>query len=61
MFNVLDCCNAVRKCDDSSLDARIADFDALAKISITGKFEIIVIDGAMIFGEVDMTMLDNEK
>lgn len=45
----------------ASLDARIADFDALAKISTTGKFEIIVIDGIMIFGEVDMPMLENEK
>ena len=43
------------------LDARIADFDALAQIFRKGKFEIIVIDGAMIFSEVDIPALESEK
>lgn len=43
------------------LDARIADFDALAQIFRKGKFEIIVIDGAMIFSEMDIPALDSER
>lgn len=43
------------------LDARIADFDALAQIFRKGKFEIIVIDGVMIFSEEDSPALENEK
>jgi hypothetical protein len=43
------------------LDARIADFDALAQIFRKGKFEIIVIDGAMIFSEEDSPALESEK
>lgn len=43
------------------LDARVADFDALAKIFRKGKFQIIVIDGAMIFGEEDASFLACEE
>lgn len=43
------------------LDAKIADFDALARIFGKGKFEVIVIDGAMIFSEVDVPALGNKK
>lgn len=43
------------------LDAKIADFDALAQIFGKGKFEAIVIDGAMIFSEVDVPALESEK
>lgn len=45
----------------SLLDAKIADFDALAQIFGKGKFEVIVIDGTMIFSEVDVPALGNEK
>lgn len=43
------------------LDARVADFDALAQIFRKGKFHIIVIDGAMIFSEDDPPLLANEE
>lgn len=43
------------------LDARIADFDAIAQIFRKGKFEIIVIDGAMIFSEEDSQALESEN
>jgi hypothetical protein len=43
------------------LDARIADFDYLAQIFKKGKFQIIVIDGAMIFSEVDVPTLESKK
>jgi len=43
------------------LDARIADFDALAQIFRNGKFGIIVIDGAMIFSEEASPALESEK
>lgn len=43
------------------LDARIADFDALAQIFRKGKFQILVIDGAMIFSEEDAPLLTNEE
>ena len=43
------------------LDARIADFDALAQMFSKGKFEIIVIDGGMFFCEADIPALESEK
>ncbi|MCV2350812.1 hypothetical protein [Paucibacter sp. Y2R2-4] len=43
------------------LDARIADFDGLAQIFRKGKFDIIVIEGAMIFSEQDSSALENES
>lgn len=43
------------------LDARIVDFDDLAKIFKRGKFQVLVIDGAMIFSEVDTPALNSEK
>lgn len=43
------------------LDARVADFDALVQISRNGKFQIIVIDGAMIFSEEDAPILASEE
>jgi hypothetical protein len=43
------------------LDARIADFDDLAQIFKRGKFQILVIDGAMIFSDVNVPALDSEK
>lgn len=45
----------------ASLDARITDFDDLAKIFKRGEFQILVIDGAMIFSELDMPALESEK
>lgn len=42
------------------LDARVADFDALAKIFKRGKFQAIVIDGVMIFSESEVPALDSE-
>ena len=43
------------------LDARIADFEDLAQIFKRGKFQTLVIDGAMIFSEVNVPALDSEK
>ncbi|WP_157377373.1 hypothetical protein [Burkholderia ubonensis] len=43
------------------LDARIDDFDALAEIFRRGKCQILVVDGAMIFSEVEMPALASEK
>lgn len=45
----------------TSLDARIVDFDDLAQIFKRGKFQVLVIDGAMIFSEVDTPALNSEK
>jgi hypothetical protein len=42
------------------LDARIADFDDIAKIFKNGKFQVLFIDGAMIFSEVDIPALECE-
>lgn len=42
------------------LDTRIADFDDIAKIFKNGKFEVLVIDGTMIFSEVDVPALSSE-
>ncbi|MBQ5942682.1 hypothetical protein [Massilia sp. AB1] len=42
------------------LDARIADFDDIAKIFKNGKFQVLVVDGAMIFSEVDIPALECE-
>lgn len=43
------------------LEAKIAGFDDLAQIFKRGKFQILVIDGAMIFSEVDVPALESEK
>ena len=43
------------------LDARIVDFDDLAQIFKRGKFQVLVIDGAMIFSEVGTPALNSEK
>lgn len=43
------------------LDARIVDFDDLAQIFKRGKFQVLVIDGAMIFSEVETPALNSEK
>lgn len=43
------------------LDARIADFDDIAKIFKNGKFQVLVINGAMIFSEVDIPALESEQ
>jgi len=43
------------------LDARIADFDDLAQLFKRGEFQILVIDGAMIFSELDIPALESEK
>jgi hypothetical protein len=61
----LNCQNHVIKELESELyallDARIADFDALAQIFRKGKFQIIVIDDAMIFSEEGAPLLANEE
>lgn len=43
------------------LDARIVDFDDLAQIVKRGKFQVLVIDGAMIFSEVETPALNSEN
>ncbi|HBP6240615.1 TPA: hypothetical protein L6B20_08340 [Pseudomonas aeruginosa] len=42
------------------LDSKIADFDSLAEIFARGSFEAIVIDGGMIFSELDPPQLASE-
>ena len=42
------------------LDSKIADFDSLAEIFARGSFEAIVIDGGMIFSDLDPPQLVNE-
>ena len=42
------------------LDSKIGDFDSLAEIFGRGSFEAIVIDGGMIFSELDPPKLENE-
>lgn len=42
------------------LDSKIADFDSLAEIFGRGSFEAIVIDGGMIFSDLDPPQLVNE-
>ncbi|MFG0462985.1 hypothetical protein ACF8GG_27270 [Pseudomonas sp. yb_1] len=42
------------------LDSKIADFDSLAEIFARGSFEAIVIDGGMIFSDLDPPQLVSE-
>lgn len=42
------------------LDSKIADFDSLAEIFERGSFEAIVIDGGMIFSDLDPPKLESE-
>lgn len=43
------------------LDAKIADFDDLAQLFKRGEFQILVIDGAMIFSELDIPALESGR
>jgi hypothetical protein len=42
------------------LDSKIADFESLAEIFSRGSFEAIVIDGGMIFSDLNPPQLENE-